>query len=63
MSELPEISFVIAVYNKADILPHLIRALAEITDVGTVELEKEYGETKVAGQGRLDRPPWHWPAR
>jgi glycosyltransferase involved in cell wall biosynthesis len=26
---LPEISFVIPVYNKADILPHLIRALAE----------------------------------
>ncbi|RSM36282.1 ATP-binding protein [Amycolatopsis balhimycina DSM 5908] len=41
----------------------LIRALAEVTDVGTVELEKEYGETKVAGQGRLDRPSWHWPSR
>ncbi|MFB9688488.1 AAA family ATPase [Amycolatopsis plumensis] len=41
----------------------LIRALEEITDVGTVELEKEYGETKVSGQGRLDRPSWHWPAR
>ncbi len=41
----------------------LIRALAEVADVGTVELEKEYGETKVAGQGRLDRPSWHWPAR
>lgn len=26
---MPEISFVIPVYNKADILPHLIRALAE----------------------------------
>ncbi|MEU0536256.1 AAA family ATPase [Amycolatopsis tolypomycina] len=41
----------------------LIRALAAITDVGTVALEKEYGETKVAGQGRLDRPAWHWPGR
>ncbi|GHG45887.1 MULTISPECIES: AAA family ATPase [Amycolatopsis] len=41
----------------------LIRALEEIADVGTVELEKEYGETKVSGQGRLDRPSWHWPAR
>lgn len=29
MPALPEISFVIPVYNKADILPHLIRALAE----------------------------------
>jgi glycosyltransferase involved in cell wall biosynthesis len=28
MSALPEISFVIPVYNKADILPHVIRALA-----------------------------------
>jgi predicted ATPase len=41
----------------------LIRALAEVAEVSTVELEKEYGETKVAGQGRLDRPSWHWPAR
>ncbi|MEU4248141.1 AAA family ATPase [Amycolatopsis sp. NPDC026612] len=41
----------------------LIRALAEVAEVSTVELEKEYGETKVAGQGRLDRPAWHWPAR
>lgn len=29
MPALPEISFVIPVYNKADILPHLIRALAD----------------------------------
>ncbi|MDQ7805717.1 AAA family ATPase [Amycolatopsis sp. A133] len=41
----------------------LIRALAEIAEVGTLELEKEYGETKLAGQGRLDRPSWHWPSR
>ncbi|MEV4056084.1 AAA family ATPase [Amycolatopsis sp. NPDC049688] len=41
----------------------LIRALAAVTDVGTVELEKEYGETTVAGQGHLDRPSWQWPSR
>ncbi|WP_410594469.1 AAA family ATPase [Amycolatopsis sp. lyj-23] len=41
----------------------LIRALEEVADVATVELEKEYGETKVAGQRLLDRPSWHWPAR
>ncbi|MBE1498317.1 putative ATPase [Amycolatopsis lexingtonensis] len=41
----------------------LIRALSEVAEVGTVELEKEYGETKIVGQGRLDRPSWHWPAR
>lgn len=39
----------------------LVRALGEFAEV--VELEKEYGETKVVGQGRLDRPAWHWPAR
>jgi predicted ATPase len=26
-------------------------------------LEKHDGETMLAGQGRLDGPPWHWPAR
>ncbi|VVJ19376.1 Split AAA-ATPase protein PA0787 [Amycolatopsis camponoti] len=41
----------------------LIRALSEIADVGTLELEKENGETKLVGQGRLDRPSWHWPKR
>ncbi|MEU7789126.1 AAA family ATPase [Amycolatopsis sp. NPDC049159] len=41
----------------------LIRALSEVAEVGMVELEKEYGETKLLGQGRLDRPSWHWPAR
>jgi predicted ATPase len=41
----------------------LIRALSEIADVGALELEKEGGETKLVGQGRLDRPSWHWPKR
>ncbi|WIY03158.1 AAA family ATPase [Amycolatopsis mongoliensis] len=41
----------------------LIRALSEIADVGALELEKENGETKLVGQGRLDRPSWHWPKR
>ncbi|WP_284747018.1 AAA family ATPase [Amycolatopsis sp. RTGN1] len=41
----------------------LIRALTEVADVGTLELEKEGGETKLVGQGRLDRPSWHWPKR
>ncbi|MFC5502160.1 AAA family ATPase [Lysinimonas soli] len=26
-------------------------------------LEKQYGETVLLGQGMLDEPPWHWPAR
>src|SRR3954469_13807701 len=41
----------------------LIRALAEVADVGALELEKEGGETKLGGQGRLDRPSWYWPER
>jgi predicted ATPase len=41
----------------------LIRALAEVADVGALELEKEGGETKLVGQGRLDRPSWYWPGR
>ncbi|MFJ7218684.1 AAA family ATPase [Amycolatopsis sp. NPDC098790] len=41
----------------------LIRALSEIAEVGALELEKEGGETKLVGQGRLDRPSWHWPKR
>ncbi len=41
----------------------LILALAGVADVAALELEKEYGETKLLGQGRLDRPSWHWPKR
>jgi len=29
----------------------------------TVELVKEYGQTRVEGQGMLDEPPWQWPKR
>jgi predicted ATPase len=32
-------------------------------DCAMVALVKEQGETKVAGQGILDGPPWHWPKR
>jgi predicted ATPase len=41
----------------------LIRALPEVAEVGELELVKDHGETKLVGQGRLDRPSWHWPAR
>jgi predicted ATPase len=33
------------------------------SDLQTIELIKEYGQTTVAGQGRLDEPPWQWPKR
>lgn len=41
----------------------LIAALEGAADVGAVELAKEFGETSVLGQGRLDEPSWHWPKR
>jgi predicted ATPase len=33
------------------------------TEMGTIELVKELGETIVAGREPLDEPPWHWPKR
>ncbi|GAA0268208.1 AAA family ATPase [Cryptosporangium japonicum] len=40
------------------------RALVGALDADhAIELVKELGETGVEGQGRLDEPPWHWPAR
>jgi predicted ATPase len=47
---------------------HLIDALQRATEdagarVNTIELTKEFGETRVAGQRPLDEPVWHWPKR
>jgi predicted ATPase len=33
------------------------------TDLWTIELIKDFGQTRVVGQERLDEPPWHWPKR
>ncbi len=33
------------------------------TDVRLIELVKEFGQTVILGQGRLDEPSWHWPRR
>jgi predicted ATPase len=42
----------------------LVAALQERTpELTTIELVKEFGQTEVLGQGRLDEPPWHWPKR
>ena len=41
----------------------LIAALEGERDCNTLQLEKEFGETRIAGQGRLDVPPWQWPPR
>lgn len=43
--------------------PRLIAALEEQRGCNSIPLEKQMGETRVAGAGRLDRPTWHWPAR
>jgi predicted ATPase len=32
-------------------------------DVNAIELTKEMGRTAIVGQGLLDEPSWHWPAR
>ncbi|MEV7038975.1 AAA family ATPase [Amycolatopsis sp. NPDC051061] len=66
---LPALAALIAVAAKETqvvVVSHalpLIRALSEVAEVGALELEKENGETKLVGQGRLDRPSWHWPKR
>lgn len=41
----------------------LIAALEEDPDCQSITLEKDLGETRIAGQGLLDRPPWEWPER
>jgi len=41
----------------------LIAALEEDPDCHSILLEKDLGETRVAGQGLLDQPPWQWPER
>ena len=33
------------------------------TDLRSIELIKELGQTEVSGQGRLDEPSWQWPQR
>jgi predicted ATPase len=33
------------------------------TDAGTIELVKDFGETRVAGQEPLGGPAWRWPKR
>ncbi|VBA45424.1 AAA family ATPase [Mycobacterium attenuatum] len=41
----------------------LVATLQQAAEVHTVRLTKEFGETRIAGQRLLDRPPWHWPPR
>ncbi|SMC25263.1 Predicted ATPase [Andreprevotia lacus DSM 23236] len=41
----------------------LIATLARSEDCVALQLEKEFGETRIAGLGDLERPAWSWPAR
>lgn len=39
----------------------LVSALKEAPGSNLIQLEKALGQTKVLGQGLLDKPNWHWP--
>ncbi|MBN8923693.1 MAG: ATP-binding protein [Rhodanobacter sp. 68-29] len=41
----------------------LIAALEAAPDCRTIALEKDFSETRVAGQRELDEPAWYWPER
>jgi len=43
--------------------PRMIAALEEQRGCNCIALEKELGETCIAGVDRFDRPAWHWPTR
>jgi predicted ATPase len=43
--------------------PALIKALEKVRDCNSITLEKEFGETKIAGADQLDLPTWRWPNR
>jgi predicted ATPase len=32
-------------------------------ELSAIELEKEFGQTRVVGQDELEQPAWHWPKR
>lgn len=41
----------------------LIAALEQEAGCHSIRLEKELSQTRIAGQGLLDVPAWHWPGR
>ncbi|KIA64671.1 AAA family ATPase [Nocardia vulneris] len=67
LGPLAELVATVAEQTQVVVVTHaqpLVRALARGTaDAHTVELVKEHGATTIAGQGRLDQPPWYWPKR
>ena len=43
--------------------PKLISVLKKQTQCNSVQLEKQYGETRIAGMGEFDAPAWRWASR
>jgi predicted ATPase len=43
--------------------PGLVAQLDAVDGAVAVELVKELGETRAAGSGRFDQPPWSWGSR
>jgi predicted ATPase len=41
----------------------LIKALEENRGCGRLQLEKSFGETRLAGATRFSTPKWEWPKR
>jgi len=55
---------IIAVTHSRPLIDALRRATEEAgTRVNTIELTKDFGETRIVGQRLLDEPAWHWPKR
>jgi predicted ATPase len=43
--------------------PPLIASLRDQSGCHAITLEKNFGETTIAGQGALEKPTWRWPGR
>ncbi len=59
ISRASEKSQVIVVTHAAK----LIAALSEQPGINPIVLEKNFGETSIAGMKRMNTPAWHWPGR
>lgn len=47
------------------VVSHAGRLVSALASAGAsrIELEKDFGETRIQGQGPLDEPAWNWPKR
>lgn len=63
LAPLGELVAAAATRTQVLVVSHSGSLLAGLPQAHRVELVKDLGETRVAGQEPLDEPPWHWPAR